>query len=86
MDTILRLLEGLRREELVWLNTYLAGRLRALPPLQPHLPLSSHLLLLPAPQRPQILVGNYRQRPWPSELAILISWLACVANQRQGRR
>ena len=32
MDTILRLLEGLRRDELVWLNTYLTGRLRALPP------------------------------------------------------
>ena len=28
MDTILRLLEGLRRDELVWLNTYLTGRLR----------------------------------------------------------
>ena len=32
MDAILRLLEGLRRDELVWLNTYLTGRLRALPP------------------------------------------------------
>ena len=32
MDTILRLLEGLRRDELVWLNTYLTGRLRAMPP------------------------------------------------------
>ena len=31
MDTILRLLEGLRRDELVWLNTYLTGRLRAMP-------------------------------------------------------
>ena len=31
MDAILRLLEGLRRDELVWLNTYLTGRLRALP-------------------------------------------------------
>ena len=33
MDTILRLLEGLRRDEIVWLNTYLTGRLRAMPPL-----------------------------------------------------
>ena len=32
MDTILRLLEGLRRDETVWLNTYLTGRLRAMPP------------------------------------------------------
>ena len=32
VDAILRLLEGLRRDELVWLNTYLTGRLRALPP------------------------------------------------------
>ena len=32
MDTILRLLEGLRRDEVVWLNTYLTGRLRAMPP------------------------------------------------------
>ncbi len=32
MDNILRQLEGLRRDELVWLNTYLTGRLRALPP------------------------------------------------------
>ena len=32
MDNILRQLEGLSRHELVWLNTYLAGRLRALPP------------------------------------------------------
>ena len=32
MDAVLRLLEGLRRDELVWLNTYLTGRLRALPP------------------------------------------------------
>ena len=32
MDTILRLLEGLRRDEIVWLNTYLTGRLRAIPP------------------------------------------------------
>ena len=32
MDTILRLLEGLRRDEIVWLNTYLTGRLRAMPP------------------------------------------------------
>ena len=32
MDNILRGLENLSRHELVWLNTYLAGRLRALPP------------------------------------------------------
>ena len=32
MDNILRDLEGLSRHELVWLNTYLVGRLRALPP------------------------------------------------------
>ena len=32
IDTILRLLEGLRRDELVWLNTYLTGQLRAMPP------------------------------------------------------
>ena len=32
MDSILRQLEGLSRDELVWLNTYLTGRLRALPP------------------------------------------------------
>ena len=32
MDNILRGLEDLSRHELVWLNTYLAGRLRALPP------------------------------------------------------
>ena len=32
MDTILRLLEGLRRDEIVWLNTYLTERLRAMPP------------------------------------------------------
>ena len=32
MDSILRQLEGLSRHELVWLNTYLTGRLRALPP------------------------------------------------------
>ena len=32
MDNILRELECLSRHELVWLNTYLAGRLRALPP------------------------------------------------------
>ena len=32
MDTILRLLEGLRRDEIVWLNTCLTGRLRAMPP------------------------------------------------------
>ncbi len=32
MDSILRQLEGLRRDELVWLNTYFTGRLRALPP------------------------------------------------------
>ena len=31
MDAVLRVLEGLRRDELVWLNTYLTGRLRALP-------------------------------------------------------
>ena len=39
MDNILRSLEDLSRTELVWLNTYLAGRLRALPPeneQQPH--------------------------------------------------
>ena len=30
MDTILRLLEGLRRDEIVWLNTYLTERLRAM--------------------------------------------------------
>ena len=28
----LRLLEGLRHDEIVWLNTYLTGRLRAMPP------------------------------------------------------
>ena len=28
----LRLLEGLRRDEIVWLNTYLTGRLRAMLP------------------------------------------------------
>ena len=28
----MRLLEGLRRDEIVWLNTYLTGRLRAMPP------------------------------------------------------
>ena len=41
MDNILRNLENLSRTELVWLNTYLAGRLRALPPeneLQPPVP------------------------------------------------
>ena len=32
MDAILRLLEGLRHDEIVWLNTYLTGRLRAMPP------------------------------------------------------
>ena len=32
MDNILRELECLSRDELVWLSTYLAGRLRALPP------------------------------------------------------
>ena len=32
MDTILRLLEGLRRDEIVWRNTHLTGRLRAMPP------------------------------------------------------
>ncbi len=32
MDTILRQLECLSGDELVWLNTYLTGRLRALPP------------------------------------------------------
>ena len=32
MDNILRDLEGLSRHELVWLNIYLAGWLRALPP------------------------------------------------------
>ena len=32
MDSILRQLEGLSRDELVWLTTYLTGRLRALPP------------------------------------------------------
>ena len=32
MDNILRGLEDLSRHELVWLNTYLAGRLRVLPP------------------------------------------------------
>ena len=32
MDNILRQLEGLRRDELVCLNTYLIGRVRALPP------------------------------------------------------
>ena len=32
MDNILRNLESLSRTELVWLNTYLVGRLRALPP------------------------------------------------------
>ena len=32
MDTVLRLLEGLRRDEIVWLNTCLTGRLRAMPP------------------------------------------------------
>ena len=31
MDNILRNLESLSRTELVWLNTYLVGRLRALP-------------------------------------------------------
>ena len=41
MDNILRELECLSRHELVWLNTYSAGRLRALPPasvqhLSPH--------------------------------------------------
>ena len=39
MDNILRSLEDLSRTELVWLNTYLTGRLRALPPeneQQPH--------------------------------------------------
>ena len=30
MDTILRLLEGLRRDEIVWLNAYLTERLRAM--------------------------------------------------------
>lgn len=32
IGNILRQLEGLRRDELVWLHTYLTGRLRALPP------------------------------------------------------
>ena len=34
--TILREIEQLSRNELVWLNTYLAGRLRALPPASVH--------------------------------------------------
>ena len=34
MDSILRQLEGLSRNELVWLSTYLTGRLRALPPTE----------------------------------------------------
>ena len=32
VDNVLRDLEDLSRHELVWLNTHLAGRLRALPP------------------------------------------------------
>ena len=32
MDAVLRLFEGLCRDKLVWLNTYLTGRLRALLP------------------------------------------------------
>ena len=32
MDRILRQLEGLSRYEVVWLKSYLTGRLRALPP------------------------------------------------------
>ncbi len=38
MDDILRLMEGLRRDELVWLNTYLTERLRTLPPSAVPLP------------------------------------------------
>ena len=36
ISTILREIEQLSRNELVWLNTYLAGRLRALPPASVH--------------------------------------------------
>ena len=49
MDTILRLLEGLRRDEIVWLNTYLTGRLRAMPPLLQLLQRLRCRLVLPMP-------------------------------------
>ena len=53
MDNILRNLESLSRTELVWLNTYLVGRLRALPPeneSQPPMPKA-------APNEPATMQG-----------------------------
>ena len=72
MDTILRLLEGLRRDELVWLNTYLTGRLRAMPPLLLQLRRSRGRLCLQVPVQPVIRVESYRWRRLQSELVILI--------------
>ncbi len=51
MDNILRQLEGLRRDELVWLNTYLTGRLRALPPSEARMFLYKPPEPFPAPGR-----------------------------------
>ena len=54
MDNILRNLEDLSRTELVWLNTYLAGRLRALPPEKEPQP---HSLPKAAPHEPATMPG-----------------------------
>ena len=58
MDNILRNLENLSRIELVWLNTYLAGRLRALPPENE-----------PQPPVPKAAPNEPATMPGPTEVA-----------------
>ena len=58
MDNILRNLENLSRTELVWLNTYLAGRLRALPPENE-----------PQPPVPKAAPNEPANMPGPTEVA-----------------
>ena len=73
MDNILRSLEDLSRTELVWLNTYLAGRLRALPPeneQQPH----------PWPKAmPHVSVTA----PGTTCSDLLLRWLLCLRELRR---
>ena len=71
MDTILRLLEGLRRDELVWLNTYLTGRLRALPPPATATTPVQSPSTPPCTNAANDPGGELPARHWLSELAIL---------------
>ena len=84
MDNILRSLEDLSRTELVWLNTYLAGRLHVLPPeneQQPHpvtMPGTTYsdgppdATVAPLPERIDAL--NYSLDPWERTGAAPQGW------------